>query len=285
MRAFRTPRGGEPSMRGAAAWEGTGEGLRAGLPCRDALREQQRHQAEQRDNRHGRAQAVDAALCVLLDHRVGGGRGQPASSSAVLRSASERNGMPSANSVWAVEAMLARCRWRRCDPMAPSPAPASNLAGDQDNSEREHFWMLFDDLFVGMRYRNFKVLTHLIEFGSPNRGGIGPHLPPTWSTRGSGRRRPDALRVYRGAGVPSPPRGVGGAGCPSMIGCSSRGLGWGKRSRLGNRLGNTQGRNRTKARRSGTPLMTGDMSGPKRDLAESAERGRTPAGRLLIPRS
>ena len=51
------------------------------------------------------------------------------------------------------------------------------LTGAQDNSNREHFLMFFDELFVGMRYRNFKVLTHLVEHGAaPIQKLATPHL-------------------------------------------------------------------------------------------------------------
>ncbi|MGI9612221.1 MAG: sulfatase-like hydrolase/transferase, partial [Acidimicrobiales bacterium] len=51
------------------------------------------------------------------------------------------------------------------------------LAGDQDESNREHFLMFFDDQLVGMRYRNFKVLTHIVENGfSPIQQLAIPHI-------------------------------------------------------------------------------------------------------------
>ena len=51
------------------------------------------------------------------------------------------------------------------------------LSGAQDRSNREHFWMFFDDLFVGMRYRNFKVLTHIVEHGAaPIQKLATPHI-------------------------------------------------------------------------------------------------------------
>ncbi|MGI9623965.1 MAG: sulfatase-like hydrolase/transferase [Acidimicrobiales bacterium] len=51
------------------------------------------------------------------------------------------------------------------------------LAGNQDESNREHFLMFFDDQLVGMRYRNFKVLTHIVENGySPIQKLAIPHI-------------------------------------------------------------------------------------------------------------
>jgi arylsulfatase len=51
------------------------------------------------------------------------------------------------------------------------------VSGQQDNSERDHFMMFFDDLFVGMRYRNFKILTHIVEHGAaPIQKLATPHL-------------------------------------------------------------------------------------------------------------
>lgn len=47
----------------------------------------------------------------------------------------------------------------------------------QEPSKREHFMMFFDDLFVGMRYRNFKILTHIVEHGSaPIQKLATPHI-------------------------------------------------------------------------------------------------------------
>ena len=40
------------------------------------------------------------------------------------------------------------------------------ITGQQEHSNREFFHMFFDSLHVGMRYRNFKVLTHRIKDGS-----------------------------------------------------------------------------------------------------------------------
>ncbi len=51
------------------------------------------------------------------------------------------------------------------------------VAGQQEHSEREHFMMFFDEQFVGMRYRNFKVLTHVVENGSaPIQQLATPHI-------------------------------------------------------------------------------------------------------------
>jgi arylsulfatase len=40
------------------------------------------------------------------------------------------------------------------------------IRGEQEDSNREHFPMFFDENYVGMRYRNFKILTHKVEDGS-----------------------------------------------------------------------------------------------------------------------
>jgi arylsulfatase len=40
------------------------------------------------------------------------------------------------------------------------------VTGRQEQSNRDYFPMFFDHLHVGMRYKNFKVLTHKIEDGS-----------------------------------------------------------------------------------------------------------------------
>jgi arylsulfatase len=51
------------------------------------------------------------------------------------------------------------------------------VLGLQPTSNREHFLMFFEDLFVGMRYRNFKVLTHKVENGAaPIEKLATPHL-------------------------------------------------------------------------------------------------------------
>lgn len=51
------------------------------------------------------------------------------------------------------------------------------LRGEQEQSNREHYFMFFDDLHVGMRYRNFKVLTHLVESGvAPIQQLATPHI-------------------------------------------------------------------------------------------------------------
>jgi arylsulfatase len=39
------------------------------------------------------------------------------------------------------------------------------VTGKQEHSNRNYFPMFFDHLHVGMRYKNFKVLTHKIEHG------------------------------------------------------------------------------------------------------------------------
>jgi arylsulfatase len=40
------------------------------------------------------------------------------------------------------------------------------ITGEQEHSNRNYFHMFFDQLHVGMRYKNFKVLTHKIENGA-----------------------------------------------------------------------------------------------------------------------
>ena len=51
------------------------------------------------------------------------------------------------------------------------------IAGDQDESNRDHFHMYFDRVHVGMRYKNFKVLTHLVENGTaPIQKLATPHI-------------------------------------------------------------------------------------------------------------
>ncbi|MES0343432.1 MAG: sulfatase-like hydrolase/transferase, partial [Anaerolineales bacterium] len=40
------------------------------------------------------------------------------------------------------------------------------ITGEQEHSNRNYFHMFFDQLHVGMRYKNFKVLTHKIEDGA-----------------------------------------------------------------------------------------------------------------------
>jgi arylsulfatase len=51
------------------------------------------------------------------------------------------------------------------------------VLGHQPASNREHFLMFFEDLFVGMRYRNFKILTHKVEDGAaPIQKLATPHL-------------------------------------------------------------------------------------------------------------
>ena len=39
------------------------------------------------------------------------------------------------------------------------------LTGEQESSNRNHFHMFFDGVHVGMRYKNFKVLSHKVESG------------------------------------------------------------------------------------------------------------------------
>ncbi len=97
-----------PTMRRSALrGRRPGARWRAGLDRRDAASKQQCDEAEQREDRHGRAQAVDPRGRVGCHDGVGGGRGTCASDSATLRSASERNGTPLASSVCALEATLA----------------------------------------------------------------------------------------------------------------------------------------------------------------------------------
>ena len=51
------------------------------------------------------------------------------------------------------------------------------ITGAQEQSNRDHFHMFFDSLHVGMRYKNFKVLTHKIESGpSPIQQLAIPHI-------------------------------------------------------------------------------------------------------------
>jgi arylsulfatase len=51
------------------------------------------------------------------------------------------------------------------------------LRGEQEHSNREHFLMFFDELQVGMRWRNFKVLTHRVENGyAPIEKLATPHV-------------------------------------------------------------------------------------------------------------
>ncbi|MGI9642904.1 MAG: sulfatase-like hydrolase/transferase [Acidimicrobiia bacterium] len=51
------------------------------------------------------------------------------------------------------------------------------LIGDQESSNRNHFHMFFDGLHVGMRYKNFKVLTHKVEAGpAPIEKLATPHV-------------------------------------------------------------------------------------------------------------
>ncbi|UIP59948.1 sulfatase-like hydrolase/transferase [Agromyces marinus] len=51
------------------------------------------------------------------------------------------------------------------------------LRGDEEHSRREHFLMFFDQLLVGMRWRNFKVLTHRVVDGTaPIEQLATPHV-------------------------------------------------------------------------------------------------------------
>jgi arylsulfatase len=51
------------------------------------------------------------------------------------------------------------------------------VTGRQEHSNRDYFPMFFDRLHVGMRYKNFKVLTHKIEDGLAPIQQLGiPHL-------------------------------------------------------------------------------------------------------------
>lgn len=51
------------------------------------------------------------------------------------------------------------------------------VTGDQDGSNRDGFQMYFDSQHVGMRYKNFKILTHKVEDGaSPIQQLAIPHI-------------------------------------------------------------------------------------------------------------
>ena len=51
------------------------------------------------------------------------------------------------------------------------------LNGEQEHSNRDHFHMFFDQLHVGMKYKNFKILTHKIEDGAaPIQKLATPHI-------------------------------------------------------------------------------------------------------------
>lgn len=51
------------------------------------------------------------------------------------------------------------------------------MTGEQETSNRNHFHMFFDQQYVGMRYKNFKVLTHIVEDGAaPIQKLATPHL-------------------------------------------------------------------------------------------------------------
>ena len=54
---------------------------------------------------------------------------------------------------------------------------SSFIRGDQEDSNREYFHMFFDKIHVGLRWRNFKVLTHLVENGAaPIQKLATPHI-------------------------------------------------------------------------------------------------------------
>jgi len=54
---------------------------------------------------------------------------------------------------------------------------AALILGKQEHSNRDYFHMFFDQLHVGMRYKNFKVLTHKIEDGAaPIQQLAVPHI-------------------------------------------------------------------------------------------------------------
>jgi hypothetical protein len=44
--------------------------------------------------------------------------------------------------------------------------PSEDLTGNQEHSNLDYFHVFFDHLHVGVRYKNFKVLTHKIEDGA-----------------------------------------------------------------------------------------------------------------------
>jgi arylsulfatase len=51
------------------------------------------------------------------------------------------------------------------------------LTGEQEHSNRDYFHMFFDQLHVGMKYKNFKILTHKIEDGAaPIQKLATPHV-------------------------------------------------------------------------------------------------------------
>ena len=51
------------------------------------------------------------------------------------------------------------------------------LSGEQEKSNRDFFHMFFDQLHVGMKYKNFKILTHKIENGAaPIQKLATPHV-------------------------------------------------------------------------------------------------------------
>lgn len=51
------------------------------------------------------------------------------------------------------------------------------VLGQQEQSNRDYFHMFFDHLHVGMKYKNFKILTHKIEDGTaPIQQLATPHI-------------------------------------------------------------------------------------------------------------
>jgi arylsulfatase len=51
------------------------------------------------------------------------------------------------------------------------------LTGEQTHSNRDYFHMFFDELHVGMKYKNFKILTHKVEDGAaPIQKLATPHI-------------------------------------------------------------------------------------------------------------
>jgi len=51
------------------------------------------------------------------------------------------------------------------------------IRGSQEQSNREYFHMFFDKVHVGLRWRNFKVLTHIVEAGhAPIQKLATPHI-------------------------------------------------------------------------------------------------------------
>ena len=51
------------------------------------------------------------------------------------------------------------------------------LRGEQESSNRDFFHMFFDQQHVGMKYKNFKILTHKVEDGAaPIQKLATPHI-------------------------------------------------------------------------------------------------------------